>query len=246
MRLARFALLTLLAPLLAHAQEAPKLTEVLVLASAATEITRTDLRKSLEILNLGPHPIYCAFTSAGAVVNKARRIPYGASWSLPLSWTQKVYCIAASADQVTGAATVVSETLSSEGGAASIPDVVRLDHPNRFRCTVAVSTATTLTAVGGSCAAPGASLSLYITDILFASNAQGIASDTFPTLKYGTGGACGTGTVIFWGAFLAAAVQDTAIQSLAIPIKIPANNEICWINSTAGSKFLVISGYIAP
>jgi hypothetical protein len=119
-------------------------------------------------------------------------------------------------------------------------------HPNRFRCTVAVSTATTLTAVGGSCAAPGASLSLYVTDILFASNAQAIAADAFPTLKYGTGGTCGSGTTVFWGAFQPAATQATTVQRFVTPLKIPANNEICWINSTAGSKFIVLSGYIAP
>lgn len=122
----------------------------------------------------------------------------------------------------------------------------RSDHPNRIRCTVTVSTATTLTAVGGSCAAPGAGLSIYVTDILFASNAQAIAADAFPTLKYGTGGTCGTGTTVFWGAFMTAATQATTVQSLQTPIKIPANNELCWINSTAGSKFIVITGFIAP
>lgn len=136
-------------------------------------------------------------------------------------------------------------------GAGAVPSVsgtvwARTDHPNRFRCTVTVSTATTIQAVGGSCAAPGAGLSLYITDILFASNAQAIAADAFPTLKYGTGGTCGTGTTVFWGAFAAAATQASIVQHLATPIKIPANNEICWINSTAGSKFLVIVGFIAP
>jgi hypothetical protein len=122
--------------------------------------------------------------------------------------------------------------------------LVASDHPNRFRCTVTVSTATTLQAVGGSCAAPGAGLSLYVTDVLFSASASGIAADAFPTLKYGTGGTCGTGTAVFWGALTAAAV--VAEETLATPIKIPANNEICWISSTAGSKFVVLTGYIAP
>jgi hypothetical protein len=121
---------------------------------------------------------------------------------------------------------------------------MRNDHPNRIRCTVTVSTATTIQAVGGSCAAPGAGLSIYVTDIHFDASAAGIAADAFPTLKYGTGGTCGTGTAIFWGKLTAAAV--TASESFITPIKIPANNEICWISSTAGSKFLAISGYIAP
>jgi hypothetical protein len=126
----------------------------------------------------------------------------------------------------------------------------RRDHPTRIRCTQTISTATTLTvmpgAAGVGCAAPGAGLSIYITDILFATNAGAIAADTFNTLKYGTGGACGTGTTVFWGAMTTAATQATVVQSFATPIKIPANNEVCWINSTAGSKFVVITGFVAP
>lgn len=114
----------------------------------------------------------------------------------------------------------------------------------RIQCVVTVSTATSLTAVGGNCAAPGVGLSIYVTDILFATNAGAIAADSFNTLKYGTGGTCGTGTTVFWGAMTTAATQATVIQSFVTAIKIPANNEICWINSTAGSKFIVINGYI--
>jgi len=124
--------------------------------------------------------------------------------------------------------------------------LVRTDHPNRFRCTVTVSTATTLTAVGGSCAAPGAGLSLYITDILTSTNAGGIAADSINTLKYGTGGTCGTGTTVFWLAQTPAATQATVGQQLSTPIKIPANNEVCWINSSLGTKSFVLTGYIAP
>jgi hypothetical protein len=122
--------------------------------------------------------------------------------------------------------------------------LVTLDHPKRFRCTVTVSTATTLTAFGSPCAAPGASLALYVTDIIAGASASGIAADAFTTLKYGTGGTCGTGTTVFWGAISAAA--NITVQSFAVPLKIPLNNEICWINSTAGSKFINVSGYIAP
>ena len=138
-----------------------------------------------------------------------------------------------------------SQMTADEYGA----QLMRSDHPNRIRCTsgspLAVSTATTLTVLNG-CAAPGASLSIYITDITFASDAQAIAADAFPTLKYGTGGACGTGTAVFWGAFGAAATQMTITQSFTVPIKIPANNEVCWINSTAGSKVVALHGFIAP
>ncbi len=115
-----------------------------------------------------------------------------------------------------------------------------------IRCTVTVSTATTLQAVGGFCAAPPPGLSIYITDISFSTNAGAIAADSFNTLKFGTGGTCGTGTTVFWGAMNTAAVQTTTFQTFVTPIKIPPANEICWINSTAGSKFIVILGYIAP
>lgn len=118
-------------------------------------------------------------------------------------------------------------------------------HPNAIRCTVTVSTATALTAVGGSCVAPGAGLSIYVTDVLVSADvASAIAADAFPTLKYGTGGTCGTGTTVWWGAMNA--VKTPVFSSFSTPIKIPANNELCWIDSTAASKFWVISGFIAP
>lgn len=126
--------------------------------------------------------------------------------------------------------------------------LVHMDSLNRIRCTQTISTATTLTvmpgAAGVGCAAPGANMCIYITDILFATNAAGIAADTFNTLKFGTGGACGTGTTVFWGCFTTAATQATCIQSFNTPIMIPANNEVCWMNSTAGSKFVDIIGYV--
>lgn len=113
-------------------------------------------------------------------------------------------------------------------------------------CVVTISTATTITAVGGKCAAPEPGIGIYVTDILFATNAGGIAADSFNTLKYGTGTTCGTGTTVFWGAMTTAATQATVIQSFKTPIRIPAANDICWINSTAGSKFIVINGYRGP
>jgi hypothetical protein len=119
-------------------------------------------------------------------------------------------------------------------------------HPNHVQCQVTVSTATTIQAVGGSCAAPGAGLSVYITDIDFSTNAAGITADSFNTLKSGTGGTCGSGTAVIWQCMTAAATQATCSSHLKSPIKVAANSEVCWINSTAGSKTLNIEGYIAP
>jgi hypothetical protein len=113
------------------------------------------------------------------------------------------------------------------------------------QCIVTVSTATTIQAVGGACAAR-AGLRLWVTDINFSSSASGVAADSFPTLKYGTGTTCGTGTTVFWGAFTPAAVQSSVIQSLSYPLVLPVAVDVCWINTTAGSKFLVITGYYTP
>jgi hypothetical protein len=121
---------------------------------------------------------------------------------------------------------------------------VRQAHPNQINCVVTVSTATTIQAVGGSCVAPGAGLSIYVTDIEFTASAAGIAADAFPTLKTGTGGTCGSGTTVVWQALTAAAI--VAVSNRSTPIKLPANSELCWITSTAGSKSLDIGGFIAP
>lgn len=119
------------------------------------------------------------------------------------------------------------------------------DHPNRIHCVVTVSTATTIQAVGGSCVAPGAGLSIYITDVVFSASATGgTAADSFPTIKSGTGGTCGSNTAVIWG-FMSGVVPHIE-HTYATPIKVTANHELCWINSTAGSKFVMITGYIAP
>lgn len=100
-----------LIPVLAHASTS-KTTEVLVLNSAATLITRTTStrgRLAVELFNNGPNTIWCAFSSATAVISKARPIAAGTSWALDASSDVDIYCKAATADQVTGAATVVSE-----------------------------------------------------------------------------------------------------------------------------------------
>ncbi|MDP2319569.1 MAG: hypothetical protein Q8O42_09565 [Acidobacteriota bacterium] len=114
-----------------------------------------------------------------------------------------------------------------------------------IRCYVAVSTATTIQAVGGSCATPGAGQSIYITDIAFGTSAAaGTAADSFPTLKSGTGGTCGAATEVVWGGLTTA--NSTIVENLTRPIKLTAAHELCWMMSTAGSKTLVITGFVAP
>jgi Na+/H+ antiporter NhaD/arsenite permease-like protein len=114
-----------------------------------------------------------------------------------------------------------------------------------FTCTVTVSTATSLTAVGGDCAASAhLGRALYITDILAMTNAGAIAADSYLTLKYGTGTTCGTGTTVFWFAMTTAATQSTVIDNRATPLRLPRDVDVCWINSTAGSKGWIIAGYL--
>lgn len=71
-------------------------------------------RKAIEIQNLGPNPIFCTVDGTAPVVNKARRIDALGStvqpaWSIDAGPLIVVKCIAATAAQVTGAATIVSE-----------------------------------------------------------------------------------------------------------------------------------------
>lgn len=116
---------------------------------------------------------------------------------------------------------------------------------NGFSCVVTVSTATTLQTFGGSCAAPGANVRLYITDVQFSANASGITADSFPTLKSGTGG-CASNLAVVWTSFTPAAAQASVIQDFTVPIRLPLNSDLCWIESTAGSKTVTVNGYIAP
>lgn len=90
--------------------------EVLVLASAPVVMPTTALagRKAIELQNLGPNDEFCCIGTASAactpVVNKSRRVAAsGGTWSLDVGDKAIVKCIAATADQVTGAATIVTE-----------------------------------------------------------------------------------------------------------------------------------------
>jgi hypothetical protein len=108
-----------------------------------------------------------------------------------------------------------------------------------FNCVVTVATATT---VQVGCAAPYTNRAMFVTDIEFGSSAaSGTAADSFPTLKYGTGTTCGTGTAVFWQAFTVA--NTTVVANYSTPIKIPKGNDICWIMTTAGSKTIQVHGF---
>lgn len=100
--LALFALL----PAMALASDT---TEVLV-QTTATALPQTNLyRRGLLVENRGPNAIWCAFgSSARAVVNKSHKVAANGG-VFPVNSPDKVWCIAETAAQLTGAATVVSE-----------------------------------------------------------------------------------------------------------------------------------------
>jgi hypothetical protein len=85
-------------------------TEVLVLASASTAVPTTPQteRKAIEIYNNGPNAIYCKPGGTG-VVNTTREIAPNSSWYIEIGPSVAIGCRAATADQVTTAATVVTE-----------------------------------------------------------------------------------------------------------------------------------------
>lgn len=110
-----------------------------------------------------------------------------------------------------------------------------------FLCTVINNAGTTLTAFNGSCiAAPGQAL--FITDITAsATTIATTTTDQYLSLKYGTGTNCGTGTTTVWSAYnLAFAPTST---NLVKPIRVPANNDLCWMDAVAGSKTFIVSGF---
>lgn len=94
----------------------PKITEILVSAAVATRVDPDPpmFRKSIEVLNLGPNTIWIAPGSgssapAALVANKCRRLVTGEGAQYDLSGGRHIWAIAETADQVTGAATVVTE-----------------------------------------------------------------------------------------------------------------------------------------
>lgn len=68
-------------------------------------------RRAVEFQNLGPNAIYCTVGGETPLATGAlgRKIDAGATWSLSASSAVTLRCIAATAAQVTGAATQVTE-----------------------------------------------------------------------------------------------------------------------------------------
>lgn len=95
------------------ARRGGKTTEVLVDNTTVTLMPATALsgRKAVELQNLGPNPIYCTVGGETPLTTGAlgRRVDAGATWALDVGPGVVVRCLAGSADQVTTAATQVTE-----------------------------------------------------------------------------------------------------------------------------------------
>lgn len=111
----------------------------------------------------------------------------------------------------------------------------------RVNCRLTTSAATSTLVTG--CEAPGAGLSLYITDLsVYGGVATGATAAA--SVQYGTGGTCGTGTAIVYDCQHAATAGCEA--HFTTPKRLLANNELCVVDATVGTKFVSVSGYIAP
>ena len=89
-------------------------TEVLVLTGSdgGTLLPPSPLatRRTVEVQNLGPNPLSCVLNGV-PVLTKSRRINADptAPWSADAPTSNAIRCLSATADQVTGAATIITE-----------------------------------------------------------------------------------------------------------------------------------------
>lgn len=115
-------------------------------------------------------------------------------------------------------------------------------HPTKFNAILANSSATTATEIK---AAPGAGLSLYVSDLhVSGSAAATVTANQQLILVYGTGTNCGTGQAVIFSCYNAA--LGSCVLNLSTPVKIPANNALCFLSAVTGSKSAAVSGFTAP
>ena len=89
-------------------------TEVLVSNVTATRVdgASTSYRRGVEVQNQGPNAVWCNVGTSTVVVNKARQVSPGEAWFFPVRVGVPVYCLASTAAQVTGAATIATEAVA--------------------------------------------------------------------------------------------------------------------------------------
>lgn len=109
----------------------------------------------------------------------------------------------------------------------------------------ATSGVSTSTALLQLIAAPGASLSIYITDIIYSSSAAATASTNEQLNLYsGTGTNCGSTSNLILPAFNIA--NGGYSHPFQTPLPVAANTELCWIAAAAGSKGVTVNYFIGP
>jgi ABC-type transport system involved in cytochrome c biogenesis permease subunit len=114
-------------------------------------------------------------------------------------------------------------------------------------CTVINSALTALTAFTTTATCPQATpgQAMYITDISASSSAISTATtDQYLSVKYGTGTNCGTGTTSVWAGYTL--TFTTIPVDFNTPIRVPANNDLCWMHAATGSKHFIVTGYVGP
>jgi len=88
-------------------------SEVLVQSSAPTLMVRNPQSAGFEFYNHGPNAIWCAIGGDGgtALSGKSRKIASEGTWSAAQNGTVPVWCVADTAGQDSGAATVMTESI---------------------------------------------------------------------------------------------------------------------------------------
>lgn len=109
--------------------------------------------------------------------------------------------------------------------------LVNTAHPNLWRASSDYASAQTNASIK---TAPGASLSLYVTDIIVSNGAT--AGNI--TLLDGSGG-----TVLIE---LYAAINGGAVVNLRTPIRLTANTALCITSTTVTTHSVTVTGYTAP
>ena len=111
---------------------------------------------------------------------------------------------------------------------------VSTDHPYYFRASENNATAQTNNEI---VAAPGAGLSLYVTDIVVSNGATAgsikIVEDT-----------AGTPVVIVNETYMA--INGGAVMQFKTPLKLTANKNLGYTSTTVTTHTITVSGYIAP
>lgn len=132
-----------------------------------------------------------------------------------------------------------SMALNLDADPATI-DAALFQNAPKVNCILTTSgTTSTVT----SCAAPGANLRYYVTN---ASVYGGVATGATAaaTIQSGTGGSCGSNTLILY--YCQHAATAGCEGAFVTPKAAVVNGELCLLDATVGTKFVTVGAYVAP